>query len=259
MRKTIIFFIISVLNLFVCPRLIFAREPLATTRTLEGLTARWVDLRQEISSEERVWQEQKARLQDEINLLLKEKAILEEDLAEMQKRKSSHEAERAKLIQSKEISQDALDKVLPALSRYEANLKKWRKLLPPSLSSPLDKLFDKLEMGREQSVSQRLQFILSLWGEIERLQSNVHVVKEIIRTNSGREREFEIIYLGLTQGYCVSEDGKFAGIGRPAKDGWVWKWCPQIANEVRKGIDFYKHEKIAEFVKLPLKIEKVEP
>ena len=121
---------------------------------------------------------------------------------------------------------------------------------------PSQKQFDKLEHASKQSVSQRLQLILSLYGEVERLQYTVHVVKEVLNTDSGREQEFDVIYLGLAQGYCVSSDGKVAAVGRPTKDGWDWRWVPEIAPEVREGIEFFRHERIADFVHLPLKVVK---
>ena len=261
MRGTIIFFI-CMLNLFIFTGLVLPgltadeQQPLATTHTFEDLVAEWVNLRQETASEKQAWQEQKDWLGHEYGLLLKEKALLEQELDQARKMRSSHEAECVELIQSKRVSQEALDRVLPVLSRAEADLKTWQKSAPASLSVSLDKLFNELKTSKEKSVSARLRLILSLWGEIERLQSNIHVVTEVLKTGSGQEQEFEVIYLGLTQGYCVSTDNKLAGISRPAKRGWTWEWRPEIAKEVRKGIDFYKREEIAEFVELPLKIEK---
>ena len=232
------------------------QQPLPTTKTLEELVSQWVDLRQQISLEQQSWKEQKGYLEREHELLRKEKQLLEREIAEKGKLQSLQEAQRAELIQKKTTFQKALDSSLPPLAAAEASLKQWRSWIPPSLSSPSEKLFDKLENTSKQSVSQRLQLVLSLYGEIERLQYAVHVVKEILQTDFGQEQEFDVIYLGLAQGYCVSSDGKLAGIGRPTKNGSGWSWHPEIAKEVRRGINFYKHEKIADFVILPLRVAK---
>ena len=98
---------------------------------------------------------------------------------------------------------------------------------------------------------------MSLYGEIERLEHNVHVVKEALETNSGKVQEMDVIYLGLTQGFAVSRDNKTAGIGLPGQDGWKWHWRPEIASEVCKAIAFYRREQMADFVHLPLKITEV--
>ncbi|MCK4591106.1 MAG: DUF3450 family protein, partial [Candidatus Latescibacteria bacterium] len=136
--------------------------------------------------------------------------------------------------------------------------KGWRNLWPSSLlTPPLRKAFDQLQKAPEQSVTRRLQVVLSLYGEIERLQYGVHVVKEVLQTSPGRSREMDVIYLGLAQGFAVSVDNQMAGIGRPTANDWRWEWRPEIAAEVRKAIAFYRHEKTADFVHLPLAVGEV--
>ncbi|MCK4248319.1 MAG: hypothetical protein KAX15_00910, partial [Candidatus Omnitrophica bacterium] len=116
MKKNIILFIICMLNLFiftgsVLPGTADERQPLATTHTFEELVGEWVNLRQETASEKQAWQEQKDWLGHEYGLLLKEKALLEQELDQARKMRSSHEAECVELIQSKQVSQEALDRV----------------------------------------------------------------------------------------------------------------------------------------------------
>jgi hypothetical protein len=231
-----------------------SQEPLPTTSTLEALVSKWVDLRRQIGVEEQTWKEQKGHLERERELLAKEKELLEAEIAKNENVQALQEKQRAELAQKKAAYQKATDDTVPALAAAEASLKRWRKRIPSSLLSSSEKEFDKLEHTSKPSISQRLQLILSLYGEVERLQYAVHVVKEVLNTDSGREQEFDVIYLGLAQGYCVSSDGKLAGVGVPGKDGWDWRWIPEIAPEVRKGIEFYRHERIADFVHLPVKI-----
>ena len=256
MNKGRILFIIFLLSLFTFPCLIFAQESLPTTYTLESLVAKWVDLRSEIAEEKGTWKEQKIQLKQERLLLLKEKTLLEEEITQTKAEQTSAEAEQAKLLQDKKTFQKRLDQSLPAITRAEANLKRWQALIPPGLSFPLKKSFDQLPNVSGKSLSQRLQIILGLYGEIERLQHNVHLVKEMLKTDFGMQ-ELEVIYLGLAQGFAVSKDNLKAGIGRPAKEGWIWDWRDNLAPEIRKAMDYYNHEKIADFVHLPLKIEEV--
>jgi hypothetical protein len=233
---------------------VFCQEPLPTTGTLEVLVSKWVDLRRQIVLEQQGWNEQKAHLERERGLLLREKQLLETEIAEKKKAQALQQRERAELLQKREAYEKALEDALPALDAAEANLKLWRGRIPPSLLSGPEKLFAKLADTSSRSFSQRLQVILGLYAEVERLEYRVHVVKEVLRTYSGSEQEFDVVYVGLAQGYCVSSDGKRAGVGRPAEKGWDWRWIPEIAPEVRKGIEFYRHEKIADFVHLPLKV-----
>ena len=230
-------------------------ESSATTSMLEGLVTKWVELRRELTEEAETWEEQKAQLEQERALLSKAKETLEEEIAAAGEEQRSAEAERAKLLARKEGLQASLNACLPALRRAEADLKGWRTLWPPSLlTPPLRKAFDQLQKASEQSVTRRLQVILSLYGEIERVQYGVHVVKEVLQTGSDRSQEMDVIYLGLAQGFAVSMDNQIAGIGRPIGDDWKWTWRPEMAAEVRKAIAFYRHEKTADFVHLPLRV-----
>jgi len=250
--------VISVtLGLFAYPMVVIAQEPLATTHTLQALVAKWVDLRREAALEKENWDEQKAQLEQERSLLLKEKKMLEEEIVQARKEQTQVETERVELLQGKEVSQKVLDECLPAITRAEANLKKWQVMVPPSLSASLSTFFDRLPRASGKSVSQRLQVILSIYGEIERLQHNVHIVKETLKTDSDSLQEMDVIYLGLTQGFAVSQDNKIAGISLPSPDGWKWQWKNEIAPEVRKAIAFYRREQMADFVHLPLKITEV--
>ena len=108
--------------------------------------------------------------------------------------------------------------------------------------------------GKERSISKRLQVILALFEEIERIGNGVHLVKETLNVGSGKMQEMDVIYLGLTQAFAVSVDNEAAGISRPVKDGWKWNWHPEIARDVRRAIDSYNSKEMAEFVHLPIEI-----
>jgi hypothetical protein len=211
-----------------------------------------------LTEEAESWEEQRAQLEQERVLLLKAKETLEQEIATAGEEQRSAETERARLLAHKEGLEESLNACLPALRRAETDLKGWRNLWPSSLlTPPLRKAFDQLQKAPEQSVTRRLQVILSLYGEIERLQYGVHVVKEVLKTDSSRSREMDVIYLGLAQGFAVSVDNQMAGIGRPTANDWKWEWRPEIAAEVRKAIAFYRHEKTADFVHLPLRVGEV--
>jgi hypothetical protein len=243
---------------FAFATLAIADEPPAATSTLERLVVKWVELRRALTEEAESWEEQRAQLEQERVLLLKAKETLEQEIAAAGEEQRSAETERARLLAHKEGLEKSLNACLPALRQAEADLRGWRSLWPSSLlTPPLRKAFDQLQKTSEQSVTRRLQVILSLYGEIERLQYGVHVVKEVLKTDASRSREMDVIYLGLAQGFAVSVDNQMAGIGRPTANDWKWEWRPEIAAEVRKAIAFYRHEKTADFVHLPLRVGEV--
>ena len=234
---------------------LFSEEVLPTLRTYEELVSKLVDLRCQLSKEKEAWKEQSAWLLQEKELLQKEQVSLEKEIADAKEEEVSAKIERAGLLEQKKVLQKSLDNCLPAITRAEANLKKWRELLPVVLAKPLQKAFDELEKGKERSISKRLQVILTLFGEIERLGNEVHLIKETLIVAGGKKREMDVIYLGLARAFAVSKDNKVAGISVPGKDGWKWDWHPEIAGSVRKAIDSYNSREMAEFVHLPVKVD----
>jgi Protein of unknown function (DUF3450) len=232
-----------------------ADDRVPSTHTLEGLVSKWVELEKTISVEKKDWKEDRARLEAEFDLFQKEKLILEEEIRTARASNNDLAEERAALLLKQEALINTLDQTRPYLAEAERGLRKWQKSIPPSLSSSLEPLFARLDKSSELSVSQRLQIIFSLYGEIESLQHDIRVTKEILTTKSGRGREFDIIYIGLARGFCVSGDNGEAGIGRPTQNGWEWKWENGWAGSIRRALDYYNREKSADFIELPLEID----
>ena len=233
-----------------------AADSMPTTRTLEELVSRWVELKKNISTEKTDWKEDKAHIEVEYDLLQKEKRIMEEEISAARANNSDLAEERAELLLKKEALINALDQTSPYLAKAERGLEKWREIIPASLSIPLEPLFARLDKSSELSVSQRLQIIFSLYGEIEGLQHDIRVTREILTTKSGKRREFDLIYIGLARGFSVSEDNGEAGIGRPTQNGWEWKWENEWGGSIRRALDYYNREKSSDFIELPLAITK---
>jgi len=225
-----------------------------STHTLEELVSRWVELKKTISAEKKDWREDKARLNAEYDLLRKERDILKEDISAARTSNTDLAEEQAGLLLKKETLTKALDRAGPDLSDAKRGLQKWRTKIPPPLYSSLEPLFGRLDKSSELSVSQRLQIILSLYGEIENLQHDIRATKEILTTKSGKGREFDVIYIGLARGFCVSEDNDEAGIGHPTQNGWEWRWEEGWGGSIRSALDYYNREKSPDFIELPLAI-----
>ena len=233
---------------------LFAQEP--SVETLENLIFQWVKLRKEITLEKERWREQKIHLKREKELLMKEKKILTEEIVKLKKEKERREKERRDLVQKKEDLGRQIEDCLPSLKEAEKFLKRWKIVLPPFLLTSLRKPLLQISSPEEESFSRRLQRVLTLLGEIERISSEIHYGKQILITPDNKKREMEVIYLGLSQGFAVSSDNKLGGIGR-IKDGkWLWEWEEGLAPRIREAIKYYKKEKLPHLVELPLKVEK---
>ncbi len=233
-------------------------EKVATVDTLQELVSKWVDLKKEIGREEEVWKEQKEILKQGHQLLLKEKVMLEVEIADVSERQTSAEKERAELLKSKKELKDALSSCLPALTRAEAELQKLTELIPSALRKSLEKGIRKLTSSAPQDIPKRLRIAVGAYKEIERLENQIHLIRETLEVEKGNFREMDVIYLGLSQGYAVSLDGEMAGVGRPSMNGWIWEWRAELSDEVKRAISCYKRQSPPDFVHLPLKIVNLE-
>jgi len=231
----------------------------ALTRTLESLVEKLARLQQQVEMEKQSWQEEKAGLQQTFELLRKEKTLLEKEIRTMKKNKTTQRAERAQWLEEERRYTKVLENCGPALSRGEADLLKWQKRLPPALLALLKKQFNQLNCRHERAVSQRMQLVLNLYGKIEGFQHRAHLVREVLTIKGGRKKEFDVLYLGLAQGFAVSRDNQQAGLGRPDIGTWTWDWRPELIGKIRQSMDYYRHNKTADFVLLPLRIKKELP
>ncbi len=236
-----------------------SHKAVALTRTLESLAEKLARLQQQVEMEKQSWQEEKANLEQTFKLLRKEKTLLEKEIRTTKKNKNTQRAERAQWLEEERRYTKVLGNCGPTLSRAEANLLKWQKRLPPALLLLLKKQFNRLNRSHERSVSQRLQLVLNLYGKIEGFQHRAHLVREVLTIKGGRKKEFDVLYLGLAQGFAVSRDNQQAGLGRPDIGTWNWDWHPELIGKIRLSMDYYRHNKTADFVLLPLRINKELP
>ncbi|MBN1595764.1 DUF3450 family protein [candidate division FCPU426 bacterium] len=234
-----------------------AEEP--DSRNLEKLVNQWVLLKKEITLEKQNWSEEREYLRNEQALLATEKKRLEEEIGQLRAAKAARSALRLKLLESKQSYQQALEACLPALRQAEKALQAWTRRLPRTLFLPVENNFIKLPSASEQPVSQRLQNILALYAQIDKYQNSINVGKEMIVLPDGNALEFDVLFIGLAQGYCLSQDGRQAGIGWPDVSGWKWEWRPSLAARIRSGLILHAQEKVAEFIALPVRVQKEHP
>ncbi|MCK5242584.1 DUF3450 family protein [bacterium] len=230
--------------------------PIADTMTLDKLVRHLTEIQQQVELEKQAGQEEQSRLERMEALLVKEKALLKKEIRTMEQNKHANRAKRIKWRAEQERYRRVLAASQVQLKQAEEDLLKWKTKLPSSLAKEMEKMFDQLKTAGNRSVSQRLQTITGLYAKIELYQKSINTAKEVLVGDDGKQREYAVIYLGLAQGYCVSVDNRQAGIGRPGINGWQWEWRSDLAVKVRKCIAYHEHRQIADFVLLPVKVER---
>ena len=229
--------------------------------TLEALVAEWSRLRVAIADEQRSWDEQERQWHAEIVLLNKEIEALQEEIGKATSAQESIEADRLKALRDQERLSQMLDGLPVLLERAESALRAWPDQLPPPLRESLESLFLRLMQDSGESKplgdAARLQRVVALYTEIEKLQHDIHVVKEILTMPDGSRKEVDVCYLGLARAFAVSADNAWSGVGVPTGQGWHWETRKDIADRVRLAISIYNREKIATLVDLPLAVREV--
>lgn len=238
-----------------------AQEAEPSLSALESLVGEWSQLRVAIADEQRVWREQETQWRSEIALLKQEQSSLRAEIESATAVETSFEAERSDVAFDRERLALVLDGLSPLLARAERDLRAWPARLPPPLREPLAPAFQRLPENEDDAASYshgaRLQTIVALYSEIEKLQQGLHTVKEVLALPDGSRREMDVFYVGLARGFAVSGDTAWAGIGTPSHSGWTWDARPEIAAEVRRAVAVSHREQPAELVDLPLRVLEV--
>lgn len=231
-------------------------NPAVHADTLESLVEQLTEVQQQVELEKQNGLEEQKRLQNMLMLLEKEKAMLEKEVKKMEKDKHAGRVERIQWLADKQRLEKALSSNQLVLEHIEADLQKWQTGLPPALAKEIDSLFGRLKQAGNRSVSHRMQTVITINTKIENYQKSINFVKEVLKDSKGNPREMDVLYIGLAAGYAVAVDGKAAAVGTPGLKGWQWQWRPQLAGQIKKAMAFYSHQQIADFVQLPVKLER---
>ena len=101
----------------------------------------------------------------------------------------------------------------------------------------------------------RFGSVAAVLQEVDKWNTTISVVPELLPLEDGRKAEVTAIYLGIGQGYYVSADDQHAGVGSATDSEWVWRPANEAAATIREAIEIYKKKKTARFLSLPVRID----
>lgn len=224
---------------------------------LDALVGRWMTLRTTIAEEKRQWSERRDQWRDEIRLLQQESAMLKKEISRGDTFASSVENERAAVLARKAHMESELEKLRGVLDRAEADLKKYRNVIPEGMAAPLVALFKALPETQRQAdklpLTKRAQTVAALYSQIETIQNRFHAFHETLDIN-GVRRQVDVLYVGLARSFAVSPADDWAAVGMPRDDGWAWSEQDEEAAVIRAAIDIFNQKKTAGLVTLPMQV-----
>lgn len=240
---------------------------------------KWVDLQDAISRESIAWREDRGVMEGRILALEQRLAGVSDDDANIDQVISESQAalrenESTLLgLQAAEIV--AADRIAELERRTLAVLDR----VPAPLAEQLDRLTveirnasegraadgsseasdsdagspDREDDARVYPLNVRYQNVLAALNGINRFHREITVQLERRELPGGDSVEASTMYIGLSQGYYATADGRFAGVGVAGPEGWTWSAANESAEAIRRAIDMYEGTEPPAFVPLPVR------
>ena len=176
-----------------------------------------------------------AKLKSEIQRLLKQKQLLIEE-------KQKLEAEQQRLQQNHQAC-------LTPLSIAEQALEAKRILLPKTLKETM------LPPLQGDNLSSRLRRFLESIDSIRKFDQQLQKpVPTILTGPNGIQREFQLLYLGMSTAYAVAPEAKIAGFGIRQNGDWEWHWRLDYFPDIAEAIEISSGKRPPALLHLPVTI-----
>ncbi|MBN2069636.1 MAG: DUF3450 family protein [Opitutales bacterium] len=221
----------------------------------------WVQARKDIAKAESEWKVEK-------ELILNQISLYEQTISELQDVINKAEAEattatesRAKLNAEKESLDAAISAINKKISVYERMMHDAYAYFPEPLKDKVGQLYSSMPKEGQKNVgmptSNRLAIVIGILNEADKFNKSITVRKEDHNID-GMSMEVDVVYFGLSMAIYSDTDGKNAGIGIPAKNGWSWEARNDKAVEIAKTIKVANDTlKPAVFTEVPMQITSV--
>ncbi|MBL6766019.1 MAG: DUF3450 family protein [Verrucomicrobiae bacterium] len=221
------------------------------------LTIDWIQTRETINRTLRDWSDQRQSLELTSELLETELTTLDNRIAAIQAESAKDRKRRDELERKLKERNGLIEYTAGRLANMEARLVAMSGRFPIVLQEkvrPLTRKFPSPDAPSQIPVSQRLQNLLTVFNEIEKFNAQFTVTPEMHSLNGAQVR-VQVLYLGLAQAYYVSPTGRFAGVGRPGPDGWIWTANNAIGDRVKQAIEVSRDETAPTLVNLPFELQ----
>jgi len=241
--------------------LAFAAPP-ATNETLDELMQKWLSLESQRGHLHNQWRERSQMLEHKIAMYDKERQALQQVLDSAQKQGSEVAVKRQEMLETQTRLEQEQAEVEGALQNALVTVHKLLPQLPP----PLQDAWHSKVLVLEQdggSNSERLERILGLFKQVEDFNRRVVLHRGVMLLPGTAADTIMVnqIYLGVSQGWYISDDGQQYGYGRATELGWQW-WDHADAlamlgisvspKALANTLTIIENPTLAEFVQLPL-------
>ena len=220
---------------------------------------KWVETRQLIASRDADWRVERESIGQSIGLLQREIDLLKAEIDKSEQVDSEADAEKKRITLNLGELKKANQVVDAALWGMERQTLALIARFPEPLRDRISNVRSRIPLEKKdlrgRSAAERMQNVVAVLNEADRFNSAITLAIEVRKDPDGKDRQVQVLYLGVGQAYFADQGGTFAGTGVPAAKGWEWSANAALGKAIRKVIDIYENERGAEFVPVPVNIQ----
>lgn len=221
----------------------------------DNLIKDWLSIEQQRNAMINDWHQQQPLLEQRLVLLKQEQVQLENDLSTASVNDTDVEKKRAQLLDSQNSMEAAQGQLESSLVEYYQLVIELQAQLPPPLSKAWQKKLAEAEF-QNADTTLRLSTLLALLEQLNDYQHRIsHVQSALVLPSTSGEKEIMVhqLYLGLSQAWYVSLDGRLVGRGQSSPSGWQWFADENVDGEtVLNAIAMMERKTEATFLQLPI-------
>ena len=190
------------------------------------------------------------RSEDRERAIAAENAKLKAEIERLRKQKQLLIEEKQKLAAEQQQFHESREACLKSLSPAEQALESKRQQLPQSLAETMLPPLD-----NDNPAARLRRFLESIDGIREFDQQLQKPVPTILTGPDGIQREFQLLYLGLSTAYAVAPEAKIAGFGIRQNGDWEWHWRQDYFPAIAQAIEISSGKRPPALLPLPVTIK----
>lgn len=226
----------------------------------------WLNLEIQKGQLQSSWNLREQDLEQRLNLMDIELRRLNEVAAQRVEAVSDVDQRRADLLQKQETLEQEQASMTEQLKKTHLRIRSLMPRLPPPLQTEWQTQIDFVAEDAASN-SEKLERMLTLFKMAEEFDSRIALHRGELNIDGEGQNSLLVqvnqIYLGVGQGWYVSDDGKLYGYGRATPQGWKW-WHGEAASaeigkplhaaQITEVYGMLQNPTAADFVSLPVKI-----
>ncbi len=235
-------------------------------QSLSQLMEQWLNIESQKGKLQLDWNTREQQLQQSLRLLSDEKATLQTLLKKTDTEKSDVDTRRFELSEQQSLLEKEQIEVKDQIYKASVFSRSFLKRLPPPLQVKWqEKLLILTQEGATDS--EKLERILTLYKMVNEFDDQIALNRTSMEVSIGDDEKQNLLvtqmYLGVSQGWYVSDDGRHYGYGRAGIVRWQW-WHNEAASaelgRVLSAQDLLEFKNIlqkpttAKFINLPVKV-----